>query len=102
MAERGAEFQFAAHSVDELPPAGDQQRLDVLAVLAVCIANQQRAGFGAYLDVREVKCADCGASGFNTGWGFWRFSCGLEVMTDGEPSEPCGALGADASTEGAE
>jgi hypothetical protein len=78
-------MRFADHNEDA-PSASDQERLDCLAA---CIVNQQNAGFGSYLDVREMHCADCGASGFNTGWGFWEFACGLEVLTDGEPSVPC-------------
>lgn len=61
-----------------------------LALLAVSIASQQSAGFKEYLDLREVHCPDCGAAGFNTGWGYWHFVCGAEILSDGEPSEPCG------------
>jgi hypothetical protein len=60
------------------------------AILAVCVADQQRAGFKSYIDLRQASCPDCTAPGFNTGWGFWRFACGAEILSDGEPCEPCG------------
>lgn len=77
-------FRFAPH--DQIAAAADQDRLNCLAA---CIANQQKAGFGAYLDVREANCETCGAAGFNTGWGFWNFACGAEVLTCGEGTVPC-------------
>lgn len=43
------------------------------------------------IDRRIVECPDCGASGMNTCWGYWAFECGAEILSDGEPSEPCGA-----------
>lgn len=61
---------------------------ETIALLAVCVAHQQAAGFKRYLDLRAIECA-CGARGFNTGWGAWRFVCGAEVLSDGTPSEPC-------------
>lgn len=65
-----------------------------IALIAVCVVSQQAAGFrdgdgNAVVDLREVKCQECGAPGFNSGWGFWRFRCGAEIMTDGEPAEEC-------------
>lgn len=60
-----------------------------LATLAACVADQQAAGFKGVIDLREAKCRCCGASGFNTGFGFWRFACGAEVMPDGDECEPC-------------
>lgn len=91
-------FRFADHS-EECPPSADQERLDCLAA---AIANQQAANFGTYLDVRELNCADCGASGFNTGWGFWQFSCGLEVLSDGEVCCDCTRTPSQAATTGGE
>lgn len=62
-----------------------------LATLACCIANQQKAGFGNYIDLRQVECPECKAPGFNTGWGFWQHACGNQILPDGEPGgEPCG------------
>ena len=68
-----------------VPAAADQERINHLAA---CIANQQRAGFKDYLDTREVHCETCGASGFNTGWGFFEFVCGATLMPD-EGGDPC-------------
>ena len=86
MSDDGEKIRFAENG-DEAPAAADQDRLNALAA---AVLNQQRAGFKNYVDAREMKCADCGASGFNTGWGFWQFACGLEVMSDGEESDLCG------------
>lgn len=61
-----------------------------LSLLAVCIASQQSAGFKEYLDLREAPCSECKAPGFNTGWGFWKHTCGAEILSDGEIGEPCG------------
>ncbi len=72
------------------------------ALLAACIAEQQAAGFGDYLDLRRPSCQDCGAPGFNTGWGYWRFGCGAEVLSDGEPGEPCGGSDSAPTPEGQE
>lgn len=63
-----------------------------LALMAVCVATQQAAGFREAIDLREVHCPDCGASGFNTGWGVWRFVCDAAIHSDGEPADPCGAV----------
>lgn len=60
-----------------------------LAQMAKCIVWQQDAGFRNRIDLREAKCPHCGASGFNSGWGYFSFSCGREVMPDGEETEPC-------------
>lgn len=80
-------MRFAEHT--EIDAAPDQLRLNALAAAVV---NQQAAGFGEYIDTREVHCANCGASGFNTGWGYWHFSCGLELLSDGEGEcSPCAA-----------
>jgi hypothetical protein len=54
-----------------------------LALLAGCIADQQRAGFGDVLDLRQIECPCCTAPGFNTGWGFWRHTCGAESHDEG-------------------
>lgn len=42
------------------------------------------------IDNRVVNCPDCNAPGMNTCWGYWAFTCGAEIMPDGEISEPCG------------
>ena len=80
----GPALTFAPH--DEIEAAKDQDRLNCLAA---AIVNQQAAGFGTYLDTREVNCSTCKASGFNTGWGYWQFACGMEVMSGGEVDTPC-------------
>ena len=48
--------------------------------LAACVADQQRAGFKDLIDLREVQCPDCGAPGYNTGWGFFSYLCGAEAV----------------------
>lgn len=78
-------FRFAEHS-EEAPVAADQLRLNCLAA---AIASQQSAGFKSYLDTREMHCATCKSSGFNTGMGFWQFACGMEVLSDGDVVAPC-------------
>ncbi len=84
------EYRFAGLSKDNANAGAKNLATDPrLALLAVCIASQQSAGFKTYLDLREVPCRDCGASGFNTGWGYWRHECGAEFLSDGEESEPC-------------
>lgn len=62
-----------------------------LALMAVCVATQQSAGFGPVIDVREAKCPICRAPGFNTGWGVFRHTCGAEYHNDdeGTTAEPC-------------
>lgn len=77
------EFRFLAG-------AGDLSGDERISLLAGCIANQQRAGFRDAIDIREAHCPHCDAPGFNTGWGFYRFTCGLEVLSDGEESSGCG------------
>jgi hypothetical protein len=64
-----------------------------LALLACCVASQQTAGFRNVIDLREALCPECKASGFNTGWGVFRYSCGGETHNDDEGTwaEPCGA-----------
>jgi hypothetical protein len=54
-------------------------------------ALQRGAGF-ARPDTREVTCAGCQALGMNTGWGYWKFRCGAEVLSDGEHSSECGHI----------
>ena len=63
-----------------------------LATMAACVVNQQAAGFRDYIDLRQVPCPDCGGAGFNTGWGFFKHVCGAEILSDGEPAEPCGRV----------
>lgn len=68
---------------------GDLSSDPRMANLAACIVMQQGAGFRSVVDLREEHCPDCGASGFNTGWGVWRFACGAEIHPDGEPATLC-------------
>lgn len=65
-----------------------------MRLLASCIISQQNAGFKdakgkPVADMRVLRCANCGAHGYNTGWGYWKFECGAEQMPDGEPSRVC-------------
>lgn len=60
-----------------------------MRILASCVALQQSANFGTHLDIREAKCERCGASGFNTGWGYVAFACGAEMLTSGDVDAPC-------------
>lgn len=78
-AEGGAAEGFASNYATD----------ETIAMLAVCIAHQQSAGFKRYLDLRALECPNCRALGFNTGWGAWRFTCGAEVLSDGTSAEPC-------------
>jgi hypothetical protein len=78
-------FRFAPDGEGTVNLASDER----LALLAVCVAHQQKAGFRAYLDLRQASCPDCGAPGFNTGWGAWMHTCGSEWNGDGEQFEPC-------------
>lgn len=41
------------------------------------------------IDERVTHCPQCNAPGMNTCWGYWLFTCGAEVMPDGEITEPC-------------
>lgn len=75
--------------VEEAIDRGKAMIIDRLNMLAVAVMHQQSAGFVTYVDVREMKCAECGSSGFNTGLGYWQFSCGLEVLSDGDECAPC-------------
>lgn len=69
MTDEAQEYRFFRGEVGA-PNAADDPRI---AILACCVADQQRAGFKHRIDLRELRCS-CGASGFNTGWGFWRFA----------------------------
>lgn len=60
-----------------------------IALLACCVADQQRAGFKEYLDLRQFECPVCDAPGFNTGWGVVAYTCGAEYHGDGEAANPC-------------
>ncbi|MCK6440360.1 MAG: hypothetical protein L6Q71_09195 [Planctomycetes bacterium] len=62
-----------------------------MRLLATCVVSQQRAGFRDVVDLRVCRCPDCNSKGFNTGWGYWLFSCGAEILSDGTPGEPCSA-----------
>lgn len=57
-------------------------------LLTECLDAQRKAGFKSE-DRREAKCPDCGAVGFNTGWGYWHFTCSAEILTCGEIDVPC-------------
>ncbi len=75
--------------INFLAGEGDLSSNPRMALLAVCIKSQQDAGFKHTIDLREGKCSDCNASGFNTGWGVFKFTCGAEILTDGEMTTPC-------------
>ena len=60
-----------------------------MRLFACCVVSQQEAGFGSTIDLRETKCPRCDASGFNTGWGYWAFTCGAEILSDGTKSKSC-------------
>ncbi len=83
-------FQFALLSVEDAEYGAtnlaDDERL---ALMACCVASQQNAGFKDYIDIRQTPCPECKGAGFTTGWGYWRFVCGAEILADGEKSEPC-------------
>lgn len=87
--DEGEAFRFAKLADDDAEAinCADDERL---ALMAVCVAHQQNAGFKTYIDLRQAPCQDCGGAGFNTGWGYWLHVCGAEVMSGGEPSAPCG------------
>lgn len=78
-------------ATDGLVNLADEPRL---ALLAVCIAEQQHAGFRDHLDLRQAACPDCNSPGFNTGWGYWLFVCGTEILTSGDVDKSCKADGA--------
>jgi hypothetical protein len=86
--EEGEAFRFAKDDPADGTNLADDERL---ALFAVCIAHQQNAGFKTYIDARQVECPECNSPGFNTGWGYWAFTCGGELLSDGTCwSEPCG------------
>ena len=88
-------YRFAK-SAEDAPSQHTDERL---ALMAVCVAQQQAAGFGTYIDIRQGECPECAAPGFNTGWGVWRFTCGAELHGDSGVAEPCGV---DSSSKGTE
>ena len=98
MADQEETYRFAKLSKDDkragVVNGADEERL---CCLAVCVASQQAAGFKNYLDLRQSDCPDCGAPGFNSGWGVWLFACGAEIHSDGTPSEPCQSNARDSS-----
>lgn len=81
-------YRFAEAEDDQVTDLSADERL---ALMAVCVASQQSAGFKAYIDIREARCPSCDKAGFNTGWGVWRFVCGAEIHADGEVAEWCPA-----------
>lgn len=89
--------EFEVGFMRDAAPDGDAVNLaddPKMKLLATCIISQQAAGFrdkkdNPIADLRQSKCPDCGAPGFNTGWGYWMHACGAEILSDGEPSEPC-------------
>ena len=91
MADKTApELRFAVLDEEDrkagVPNLADDERL---AMMASCVVNQQAAGFRNYIDLRQAACPDCGRAGFNTGWGFFKYVCGAEILSDGEVSEQC-------------
>lgn len=82
-------FRFAP-SVEGGPSQHEDPRL---ALMAVCVRQQAAAGFRNLIDIRQAACPECGAPGFNTGWGIFAYTCGAETLTDedGGFAEPCGA-----------
>lgn len=72
------DFRFVA-SLAGTPNLADDPRL---ALMAACVANQQRAGFGSLIDIRQFTCPGCKSAGFNTGWGCVEFVCGAEAADD--------------------
>lgn len=77
-----------APSIEGAPSLHDDDRL---ALLAKCVADQQRAGFKEYLDIRQFQCCRCHAPGFNTGWGVIEYTCGATMHSDGEWADECTA-----------
>jgi hypothetical protein len=70
------------------------ERIEIMTdLLTECLSAQRDAGF-TFEDRREEKCPDCKAPGYNTGWGYWAFTCGAEILTCGEIDVPCAAGGA--------
>lgn len=61
------------------------------SLFEACLDSQRNAGFKTE-DRRVVQCPSCGADGYNSGWGFWHFECGAEILTSGHADAPsCGA-----------
>jgi hypothetical protein len=59
------------------------------ALFEECLAAQKIAGFEQE-DRRTANCPQCGAHGYNTGWGYWAFECGAEALTrSGDIDAPC-------------
>jgi len=67
-------------------------------LLAECVLSQNEAGFSVP-DVGEFPCTECGAVGFNTGWGYQKHLCGGERVNDPEYSSECGASVSDVGGE---
>lgn len=92
MDETDVTFRFLKAGREWAESGGGPNHADnpKLALMAVCVANQQKAGFGPVIDIREAPCPNCRAPGFNTGWGFFQHTCGAEVLAgeDGGFSEP--------------
>lgn len=82
-------FRFTSSKPGEANLVEDEK----IKFLATCIVSQQRAGFGDVIDLREGRCPDCKAIGFNTGWGYFAYTCGAEILSDGEEGKQCGGLG---------
>lgn len=59
-----------------------------MTLLDECLSSQKNAGF-KFEDRREEPCPLCKAKGFNTGWGYWKYECGAEVLTSGEIDQEC-------------
>lgn len=41
------------------------------------------------IDLRVVECPVCSAPGMNTCWGYWKFTCGAKIFSDGEVETFC-------------
>lgn len=84
MTDEATEYNFL--KADGVPNLADDPRL---SLFAVCVASQQSAGFKTTIDARQFECPICKAAGFNTGWGYTMYTCGSEVLSDGEISVSC-------------
>lgn len=84
-------YHYMPVSADDEGYVTDLSKDARLSLLAACIADQQRAGFGDLLDMRQAPCPVCKSPGFNTGWGFFLHTCGAEIG-GGEIMRTCAAV----------
>jgi hypothetical protein len=82
---RSEALRAEADAVDALPPEF------VTAITDAQIAANKgwRPEGKTLVDWRINHCPDCGAPGMNTCWGYWAFTCGAEVLSNGDIDEPC-------------